>query len=211
MSLVGELVGSGERQKTPGGVSSSLGGYTRRTFDIVIATAGIGLFAPIFILTAIAIKLEFRGPIFIRKSLFGYGGRVVGAYKFRFVTYREGSPSLTRVGRLINHTGIEGLPQLFNVLLGEMSIVGPRLYVDSVDDFPQANLMSGIKPGILDWAGPTQFRTTEQRINDDLFYAAKRSHYLDIKVILAALFAEKVVKLDAPFVRRDIVQVQKRG
>ena len=90
MSLVGELVGSGERQKTPGGVSSSLGGYTRRTFDIVIATAGIGLFAPIFILTAIAIKLDSPGPIFIRKSLFGYGGRVVGAYKFRFVTHRAG-------------------------------------------------------------------------------------------------------------------------
>ena len=101
---------------------------------------------------------------------------------------------MTRIGRLINHTGIEELPQLFNVLLGEMSIVGPRLYVDGVSDFPQVNLLSSIKPGILDWAGPTQFRTTEQRINDDLFYAAKRSHFLDIKTILAALFAEKGIK-----------------
>ena len=108
MSVVGELVGSGEGQKRWVVVSSSLGRYIRRTFDIVIATIGIGLFAPVF-LTAIAIKLEFPARS-IRKSLFGYGGRLVGAYKFRFVTYRAGSPGLTRVGRLINHTGIEGLP-----------------------------------------------------------------------------------------------------
>ena len=92
-----------------------------------------------------------------------------------------------------------------------MSIVGPPLYVDGVPDLPQANLLSSIKPGILDWAGPTQFRTTEQRVNDDLFHAGKRSHFLDIKIILAALFAEKAMEADTPFVQRDIAQVQKRS
>ena len=211
MSLVGESVGSAEGQKTSGGVAPSFDRYARRASDIFVATVGIALFTPIFILTAIAIKLDSPGPIFVRKTLFGYGGRVVRVRKFRFVTHQAGSPSLTRIGRLINHTGIEELPQLFNVLLGEMSIVGPRLYDDGVSDFPQVNLLSSIKPGILDWAGPTQFRTTEQRINDDLFYAAKRSYFLEIKTILAALFAEKGIEADAPFVRTDIAQVQKRS
>ncbi len=210
MSLVGGSVGSAEGQKTLSRVAPSLGRYARRASDIFVATVGIGLFAPIFILTAIAIKLESPGPVFIRRTLFGYGGRPVRVCEFRFVTHHAGSPSLTRVGRLISHTDIEELPQLFNVLLGEMSIVGPRLYVDDVSDFPQANLLSSIKPGILDWAGRTQFRSTEQRINDDLFCAARRSHFLDIKIILTALFADKATETDASFVRRDIAQMQKR-
>ena len=212
MSVVGESVGSAEGQKTlGGGVVPSLDRYVRRASDIFVAAIGIALFAPIFVLTAIAIKLKSPGPIFVRKTLFGYGGRLVRVHKFRFVTHHAGSPGLTRIGRLMNYTGIEDLPKLFNVLLGEMSIVGPRLYVDGVPDSPQANLLSGIKPGILDWAGPTQLRTTEQRINDDLFYAARRTHFLDIKIVLTALFAEKAIDRDASFARRNVAQVQKRG
>ena len=93
MSLVGESVGSAEGQKTSGGVVPSLGGYARRAFDIVVAAVGIGLFAPIFILTAIAIKLEFPGPIFIRKLYSGMGGALVRVHKFRFVTHQAGSES----------------------------------------------------------------------------------------------------------------------
>ena len=215
MSLGGEHVSSSEGRKTPGGLVPSRSRYAKRAFDILVAAVGIGLFAPIFILTAIAIKLESPGPIFIRTTLFGYGGRAVRVHRFRFVTHQAGSqgvtPSLTRIGRLVNQTGIEELPQLFNVLCGEMSIVGPRLYVDGVSDFPLANLLSSIKPGILDWAGSARFRSLEQCVNDDLFYAAKHSHYLDIKIIFAALFAERPIDTDASFVRRDVAQVQKRS
>ena len=152
-----------------------------------------------FSVTSIAIKLDSPGPILIRQTLFGYGRRAVRVYRFRFATHcletQSITPRLTRVGRIMHQTGIGELPQLFSVLFGQMSIVGPRPYVNEQDlsDFPQATLLNSIKPGIIDWAFPAEFRTSEQRVNDDLYYAKQWSPYFDIKIILTVLFAEKPI------------------
>lgn len=96
-----------------------------RIFDFVLAAMGMILFAPILLITSIAIKLEARGPIFVREPQFGYNNRVIKIFKFRLV--KDGNADnpahLTWVGLVLSQTGIDELPKLFNVLRGEMSIV----------------------------------------------------------------------------------------
>jgi lipopolysaccharide/colanic/teichoic acid biosynthesis glycosyltransferase len=136
----------------------------RRVFDVVAATMGLILFSPILLITSIAIKLDSRGPILIRETLFGYENRPIQVLKFRLVRdcseNDRTSPRLTRVGRIIRWTGIEELPRLFNVLSGEMSIVGPHPH-----PHPRASL-NRAKPGVTRWSAIVGFAPREQRISD---------------------------------------------
>jgi lipopolysaccharide/colanic/teichoic acid biosynthesis glycosyltransferase len=94
-------------------------------FDFAVAAIGLIVFAPIFLVTSIAIKLDSRGPIFIREPTVGHNKQVIQVFKFRFVaahTERSICQRLTRIGRVLGETGIDQLPQLFNVLRGEISI-----------------------------------------------------------------------------------------
>jgi len=102
----------------------------KRVFDIVAAAMGLILFAPILLIAAIALKRDSRGPIFIRKTLYGDDNRAVQAVRFRVVSACEEGyrikPGVAQVGQILSQAGIDELPQLFNVLRGEMSIVGRR-------------------------------------------------------------------------------------
>ena len=95
-----------------------LGLRAKRAFDIVAATFGVALFAPILLVTAIAIKLDSPGPILVRETLFGYGRRPVRLHKFRFATHSPETQLITapliRIGRIMGRTGIGELPQLFD-------------------------------------------------------------------------------------------------
>ena len=97
-----------------------------RIIDFVAAVIGLMLFAPILLITSIAIKLESRGPVFIREPVVGCNNQMIKALKFRFMRVDCPSPPqrLTRVGLILCETGIDELPQLFNVLRGEMSTAG---------------------------------------------------------------------------------------
>ena len=95
--------------------------WTKRVVDVVLATMGLILFAPIFLLTSVAISFDSQGPILIREAL--PGNQAIRALKFR-VAFAAGNR--TRVGQILSLTGIDELPQLINVLRGEMSIVGRR-------------------------------------------------------------------------------------
>ena len=99
---------------------------TKRVVDIVVATMGLILFAPIFLLASVAISLDSQGPILIREAL--PGNQAIRALKFRvaFALDNRINPRMTRVGQILSLTGIDELPQLINVLRGEMSIVGRR-------------------------------------------------------------------------------------
>lgn len=213
----GKSVGCDDEQTDPKGSTRAfgLGLSAKRAFDIVAATFGVALFAPILLITAIAIKLNYPGPILIRETLFGYGRRPVRLHKFRFATHTPETQlitaPLTRIGRMMGRTGIGELPQLFSVLFGEVSIVGPRPYISEQDlpDFPRAILLNSIRPGILDCASPGHFRTAEQRVKDDLYYAANQSPILDIKIILTALFAERSIEHDTSLLGPKIARVQK--
>ena len=103
-------------------------GWTKRVADIILATAGLILFAPILLLAALAVSLDSGGPIFIRQALPGCNNKAIRVLKFRvaFAADNRINPRMTRVGQILSLTGIDELPQLVNVLLGEMSIVGRR-------------------------------------------------------------------------------------
>jgi lipopolysaccharide/colanic/teichoic acid biosynthesis glycosyltransferase len=138
----------------------------KRLFDIAAATTGLILFSPLLLITSTAIRLDSCGPILIRESLFGYKNRPIQVFKFRTaIACSENDQTgrrLTRVGRVLSRTGIDELPRLFNVLRGEMSIVGP-----DPRPHPKASL-NRAKPGITDWAQIVGFATRERRINADL-------------------------------------------
>ena len=129
---------------------ASLGQLSIRLFELVAGAACLALLAPTLLLVAIAIKLDSRGPIFVRETRYGYKNRVIQVRKFRAATVclerEQGTLRLTPVGQLVRQTGIEELPMLINVLAGEMSIIGPppRTY-------PTASLNER-KPGITSWA-----------------------------------------------------------
>jgi len=135
---------------------------TKRAFDCVAATAGLLCLSPILVVVAILIKLETRGPVLFRQERVGKGFRSFRIYKFRTmvvdapqfgaaITCGE-DPRITRVGRVLRNTKIDELPQLFNVLRGEMSIVGPRPEVPTyVNRFrPQYERILQVRPGITD-------------------------------------------------------------
>ena len=196
----GSSIGRQGRAQARGDVVPALGlnRSVKRVFDVVAAVTGLTLFSPIVLITSIAIKLDSRGPIFCRETQYGYK-RPIRVLKFRSQTTcvegGRGNSRVTQVGRILRRSGIDKLPQLFNVLTGDMSIVGPRPFVtrpDMFENYPAPLLISGVKPGLIGYGQITEslreLSTTEQRINDDLRYAQNWSLFLDIKLVLTKLF-----------------------
>jgi lipopolysaccharide/colanic/teichoic acid biosynthesis glycosyltransferase len=137
---------------------------SKRMFDLGAALAGLILLAPLFALAALWIKLDSPGPVFFRQQRVGRRGKLFSIYKFRTMTAQPGNPAQLTVGRDPRITGpgkflrdhkFDELPQLINVLLGEMSLVGPRpevpRYVACYPPEVRAIVLS-VAPGITDWA-----------------------------------------------------------
>jgi lipopolysaccharide/colanic/teichoic acid biosynthesis glycosyltransferase len=136
----------------------------KRTFDILVAAIGLVLFAPLFLLIAILIKLDSKGPIVFRQKRIGLNFRAFEIYKFRtmvqkapqlgtLITYGHDS-RITRAGRLLRKAKLDELPQLINVLKGEMSFVGPRPEVPQYVELFRRDYMEilTVRPGITDLA-----------------------------------------------------------
>jgi Undecaprenyl-phosphate glucose phosphotransferase len=185
----------------------------KRAFDIAVAAIALIMLAPLFLIVAIAIKLDSRGPVFFRQKRHGYNNETITVIKFRsMITVDDGrnfkqavkrDPRVTRVGRILRSTNIDELPQLLNVLTGEMSIVGPRphaiahnrLFEDKIVPFARRH---AIKPGITGWAQVNGYRgetdtleKMQKRLEYDLYYIDHWSFMLDIKIILMTLFSKK--------------------
>src|ERR1700761_3588978 len=184
----------------------------KEIFDrLFAATALLGL-APIMLGIAIAVKLSSRGPVFFRQKRKGADGRVFTIYKFRSMrmhaeqkgTLRQATrndPRVTRVGAFLRRTSLDELPQFYNVLRGDMSVVGPRPHALEHDDLYQ-KVVSGyinryrIKPGITGWAQINGFRgetdrieKMERRVEHDLYYLGHWSFALDMRIIGATIVA----------------------
>jgi lipopolysaccharide/colanic/teichoic acid biosynthesis glycosyltransferase len=136
----------------------------KRAFDIAAASVGLALLCPVFALVAILIKMDSPGPIFFRQERIGKGFRPFLIYKFRtmvedasehgaLVTAGD-DPRITRIGRLLRKAKIDELPQLLNVLKGEMTLVGPRPEVRKYVELFRADYeeILRVRPGITDWA-----------------------------------------------------------
>ena len=170
----------------------------KRLLDFLISVMALLALAPAMVLVALAIYRFDRGPIFFKQQRVGLGGRTFGMYKFRSMVIdaeRRGGfstldqdPRITPVGRFIRRTSLDELPQIINVLLGDMSIVGPRpdvpaqrsLYSDS-----EWIARNSVRPGITGLAQATlrSAATAEQRKALDLQYAREASVGFDIKII----------------------------
>lgn len=182
----------------------------KRSIDILGALIGIALLAPLMILTAIAVKLDSPGPVFFRQRRNGFNASQFSILKFRTMVVMEDGAEVvqahrydarvTRVGRLLRRTSIDELPQLLNVLRGEMSLVGPRPHALAHDDH-YGSLLSEyafrhhVKPGITGWAQINGYRgetpRLEQmraRIEHDIWYINNWSLLLDLKILIRTCF-----------------------
>jgi lipopolysaccharide/colanic/teichoic acid biosynthesis glycosyltransferase len=170
-----------------------------RAADVVIATAALFLAAPLLGLAAIAIKLTSRGPVFYTQRRVGKDGEIFELLKLR--TMRQGAdpvgvgtavtgddPRVTRVGRLLRRFALDELPNLFNVLTGEMAMVGPRatLAAQVALYTPRQRRRLELRPGVTGWA-QTHGRAGipwEERIELDVWYVENRSPRLDLQIVL---------------------------
>jgi len=135
----------------------------KRLADIAAASVGLVLFSPLLLIASIAIRLDSPGPVLVRENRYGCKNRPIQVARFRIVDARTKSdrcrPRLTRVGRILNQTGIDELPRLLNVLRGEMSIIGPP-----PSGHPKMSL-NRAKPGMIQWA--QIIATREQPLDAD--------------------------------------------
>ena len=169
-----------------------------RPLDAALAAVLLVIASPLLALAAIAIRLESRGPVFYRQRRVGHGGEPFDLWKLRTMVpgaetmgdgiyVIEGDPRITRVGRRLRRFSLDELPNLVNVLKGEMAIVGPRPTVqEQVDRYTERQLRRlEVKPGITGWAqvnGRTSLSWPE-RIELDVWYVEHRSLWLDLRIL----------------------------
>ena len=183
--------------------------FVTRTADLAIASTAVVLLLPLFVMTAIAVKLDLSGPVVFRQRRCGFNGRIFHIFKFRTMSVLEDGKKVvpaklndhrvTRIGSWLRRTSIDELPQLFNVLQGTMSIVGPRPHAVTHDDEFEKLLgnyafRQHVKPGITGWAqvhgcrGETRtLADLEERVRLDLWYINNWSFALDLRIILMTI------------------------
>jgi lipopolysaccharide/colanic/teichoic acid biosynthesis glycosyltransferase len=169
-----------------------------RWADIVLAAVGLVLSSPILLVAAIAIKLDSRGPVFYRQQRVGLDGAMFELWKLRTMTHgaplggiwdplTKDDPRVTRAGALLRRTSLDELPNLFNVVRGEMAIVGPRPTIsEQVADYtPRQRRRLEVKPGLTGWAQVNGRASLpwEERIELDVWYVDHRSAGLDARII----------------------------
>jgi putative colanic acid biosysnthesis UDP-glucose lipid carrier transferase len=178
---------------------------TKRLFDFAFALIGLVFLLPLLLVVAAAVVLDSPGPVFFKQWRGGHNGRRFQIFKFRTMTCMEdgkdirqaqlGDARVTRVGRVLRTTSLDEFPQLFNVLRGEMSLVGPRPHALAHDEVYSA-LIRGysdrqlVKPGITGWAqingcrGETQdVAAMEKRVRRDIEYIRHWSFWLDFVIL----------------------------
>ena len=178
-------------------------------FDKIVGTLALVLLAPVMAAVALAVKLDSRGPVLFRQKRYGFNNELIEVYKFRSMytdrcdtaaakLVTKNDPRVTRVGRFIRKTSLDELPQLFNVVLGDLSLVGPRphavqakagteLYDTVVDGYFARHK---VKPGITGWAQINGWRgetdtpeKIQKRVEHDLYYIDNWSLALDLQIL----------------------------
>ncbi len=189
---------------------------SKRVFDIVASAVGLLLLAPFFVLVAVLIKLDSKGPTLFLQRRYGFNQEPFLILKFRSMTVNashgefqqatKDDVRITAIGRLLRRWNIDELPQLFNVFLGDMSLVGPRPHALAHDRAFEEKVAlyarrHNVKPGITGWAQVNGLRgetSTEElmrrRVEHDLYYIDNWSFWFDLKIILMTLFSSKAYR-----------------
>jgi exopolysaccharide biosynthesis polyprenyl glycosylphosphotransferase len=177
----------------------------KRVFDIFSAALLLVVSAPVMLLAAVAIRLDSPGPALYRQERVGKNGKNFVIIKFRSMrtdSEKDGTPRwatadddrVTRIGRIIRRTRIDELPQLFSVLKGDMSLVGPRperpFFVEQLtQEIPFYSVRHSVKPGVTGWAqvryqyGAT-VEDSQEKLQYDLYYVKNHALFLDVQIML---------------------------
>jgi len=181
----------------------------KRIFDLVFSIAALACLFPVMIATAIAIKLNSKGPVLFRQKRYGFNNEIIDVLKFRSMytemadpdakkVVTKGDPRVTRVGRFIRKSSIDELPQLFNVLAGSLSLVGPRPHAVNAhtDNKTWDDVVDGyfarhkVKPGVTGWAQINGWRgevdtpeKIQRRVECDVYYIENWSILFDLKIL----------------------------
>ena len=184
----------------------------KRTFDVVFAAAGLIASSPLWLLLALGITLQDGGPVFFRQDRSGLNGRVFRALKFRSMRVdaeQRGAhqavandPRVTRLGRWMRATAMDELPQLWNILVGDMSVVGPRALrpgeieargagaFERLEDVPGFAVRSSVRPGLTGiaqiYAGRNLPR--RQKFRYDRLYVCRQSLALDVRLVILSFW-----------------------
>ena len=189
--------------------------FVKRTTDVVLASVALVILSPVFLIIAIAIKLDSKGPVFFKHTRIGKNGKIIKLYKFRSMVinaeeliksftpeqmkeYKENykltnDPRITRVGNVLRKTSIDELPQLINIIKGDLSIIGPRPVVAEELKKYQYNIdkFLSVTPGLTGyWAANGRSNTTyEERMEMELYYIDNLSFKMDLKVFFKTILS----------------------
>jgi polysaccharide biosynthesis protein PslA len=187
----------------------------KRAFDLVVASIALLSLSPLLAAIAVAIKLDSPGPVFFRQRRYGFNQQPFGVFKFRSMRADAGAPfrqatrndsRVTRVGTFLRRTNLDELPQLLNVLKGEMSLVGPRPHALAHDRSFERRIAlyarrHNVRPGITGWAQVNGFRgetltdlDMERRVACDLHYIDNWSIWLDVQIMIQTLVSRRAYR-----------------
>ena len=192
--------------------------YIKRFMDVILATIALVVLSPIFLIIAIAIKIESKGPVFFKHTRIGKNGKIIKLYKFRSMVinaeeliksftpeqmkeYKENykltnDPRITKIGKFLRKTSLDELPQLLNIIKGDLSIIGPRPVVtDELKKYgANTEKFLSVTPGLTGYwaANGRSYTTYEQRMQMELYYIDNLSLKMDVKVFFKTI--EAVIK-----------------
>lgn len=188
-------------------LTNSFNMICKRAMDIVGAIVAIIIFSPVMLVTAILVKTTSKGPLIYKQERVGLHNQTFQMYKFRSMEVQSAKsekrawtvrddPRVTKVGRVIRKTSIDELPQLFNILKGDMSLVGPRperpFFVEKFrEEIPRYMVKHQVRPGLTGWAQVNGYRgdtSIKKRIEYDLYYIENWTMGLDIKILFLTFF-----------------------
>ena len=192
----------------------------KRLFDIIVSLLGLLILSPLFLLLTILIKCDSKGPVFFIQKRVGRNGKKFGIFKFRTMRINaeeliasftpeqlkewkenfklKNDPRITRVGKFLRNTSLDELPQLINIFIGNMSLVGPRPIVEEELEWygEKKSVLLSVRPGLTGWwatIGRSEVSYPE-RCNYELYYVYNCSLFLDIKILFktfSAVFSRK--------------------
>ena len=188
-------------------LTNTLNWWMKRLVDILVSLVGLVVASPVMLLSAIAVKCSSRGPIIFRQERIGLHNKPFRMYKFRTMEVQKPSaeekgwttkddPRVTKVGKFLRRTSIDELPQLFNILIGDMSVVGPRperpQFVEQFkEEIPRYMVKHQVRPGLTGWAQINGWRgdtSIKRRIEYDIFYIENWTMSFDVKIMLLTIF-----------------------
>jgi undecaprenyl phosphate N,N'-diacetylbacillosamine 1-phosphate transferase len=177
--------------------------FIKRLLDVILSVIGLIILSPILLITAIAIKLESKGPVIFQQDRLGLNGKAFKIYKFRSmcvgaekdgVYETKGDMRVTKVGRIIRKTSIDELPQFVNIIKGDMSIIGPRPTLTyhpwPIEKYTnEQRKRFNVRPGVTGWAQINGRKDVpwDKRIEYDVWYVDNLSFGLDFKIFFKTL------------------------